>query len=44
MLRAPAVTAAIVGARGPGQVKGVVGAGEFRLNQQELAEIETFLQ
>ncbi len=44
VLRAPAVTAAIVGARRPGQVKGVVGAGEFRLNQQELAEIETFLQ
>jgi aryl-alcohol dehydrogenase-like predicted oxidoreductase len=37
-----AVTGAIVGARGPEQVQGVVGAAEFRLNSQELANIEAF--
>ncbi|MGA2255836.1 MAG: aldo/keto reductase [Thermoguttaceae bacterium] len=42
VLRNPAVTGAIVGARRPDQVRGVVGAAEFRLNHRELAEIEEF--
>ena len=42
VLRNPAVTGAIVGARRPGQVSGVVGAAEFRLSPRELAEIEAF--
>jgi aryl-alcohol dehydrogenase-like predicted oxidoreductase len=40
VLRSPAVTAAIVGARRPGQVRGVVGAAELRLTPREVAEIE----
>ncbi len=40
-LRRPEVTAAIVGIRTPEQVAGVIGAGEFRLSQEEIAEIET---
>ncbi|WP_334985936.1 aldo/keto reductase [Nostoc sp.] len=43
-LNNPAVTAAIVGGRNPKQVEGIIGAGEFRLNQQELDEIDTFLR
>jgi aryl-alcohol dehydrogenase-like predicted oxidoreductase len=39
-LRLPAVTAAIVGARNPAQIDGIIGAGEFRLSEEELAEIE----
>jgi aryl-alcohol dehydrogenase-like predicted oxidoreductase len=42
VLHNPAVTGAIVGARKPGQVRGVVGAAEFRLSPRELAEVETF--
>ena len=42
VLRTPAVTGAIVGARRPGQVRGVVGAAEFRLSSREVAEIEDF--
>jgi aryl-alcohol dehydrogenase-like predicted oxidoreductase len=42
VLHNPAVTGAIVGARRPGQVRGVVGAAEFRLTPRELAEIEAF--
>ncbi len=42
VLRTPAVTGAIVGARRPAQVRGVVGAAEFRLSPREVAEIETF--
>jgi aryl-alcohol dehydrogenase-like predicted oxidoreductase len=42
VLRDPAVTGAIVGARRPDQVRGVVGAGEFRLSSREVAEIEAF--
>lgn len=38
-LRHPAVTAAIVGMRSPKQVEGVIGAMEFRLTDQEVAEI-----
>jgi aryl-alcohol dehydrogenase-like predicted oxidoreductase len=40
VLRDPAVTGAIVGARRPGQFRGVSGAVEFRLSPQELVEIE----
>jgi aryl-alcohol dehydrogenase-like predicted oxidoreductase len=41
-LRHPAVTAAIVGMRSPQQVEGVMGAAEFRLTQEEIAEIDAF--
>ncbi|MEH2073860.1 MAG: aldo/keto reductase [Nostoc sp.] len=43
-LNNPAVTAAIVGARNPKQVDGIIAAGEFRLNQQELEQIGAFLR
>ncbi len=43
-LRHPAVTGAIVGARRPDQVEGIIGAGTFRLSEDELAEIEQFRQ
>lgn len=42
VLRHPAVTGAIVGARSPKQVEGVMRAADFRLSQQEIAEIEEF--
>jgi aryl-alcohol dehydrogenase-like predicted oxidoreductase len=42
VLHNPAVTGAIVGARRPGQVRGVAGAAEFRLSPEEAAEIEAF--
>jgi aryl-alcohol dehydrogenase-like predicted oxidoreductase len=42
VLRNPAVTGAIVGARRADQVRGVVGAAEFRLSTREVAEIEAF--
>jgi aryl-alcohol dehydrogenase-like predicted oxidoreductase len=42
VLRHPAVTGAIVGARRPGQVKGIVGAAAFRLSPPEVAEIDRF--
>jgi aryl-alcohol dehydrogenase-like predicted oxidoreductase len=41
-LRHPAVTAAIVGMRSAKQVEGVIGAGDFRLSADELAEIDQF--
>jgi aryl-alcohol dehydrogenase-like predicted oxidoreductase len=43
-LNNPAVTGAIVGGRNPKQVERIIGAGDFRLNQQELQEIETFIR
>jgi aryl-alcohol dehydrogenase-like predicted oxidoreductase len=43
VLRAAAVTGAIVGARRPEQVRGLSGAAEFRLSARELAEIEGFV-
>ncbi|GCE20248.1 aldo/keto reductase [Dictyobacter kobayashii] len=43
-LRHPAVTAAIVGGRHPGQVDEIIGAGDFRLSEQEIAQIEDFAQ
>jgi aryl-alcohol dehydrogenase-like predicted oxidoreductase len=42
-LRHPAITGAIVGGRNPKQVEGIIGAGEFRLSDDEINEIETFL-
>ena len=39
-LRLPSVTGAIVGARSPEQVDGIVGGATFELSDQELAEIE----
>jgi aryl-alcohol dehydrogenase-like predicted oxidoreductase len=41
-LRHAAVTAAIVGMRSPGQARGVLGAMEFRLTPEEIAEIAAF--
>jgi aryl-alcohol dehydrogenase-like predicted oxidoreductase len=41
-LRHPAVTGAIVGMRSAKQVDGVIGAADFRLSVEELAEIEQF--
>jgi aryl-alcohol dehydrogenase-like predicted oxidoreductase len=39
-LRHPAVTGAIVGGRSGEQVSGIIGAGEFRLSEDEIREIE----
>jgi aryl-alcohol dehydrogenase-like predicted oxidoreductase len=39
-LRHPAVTGAIVGGRRPAQVEEIIGAMEFRLSDDELAEID----
>ena len=43
-LHNPAVTAAIVGVRSAEQVRGIIGAGEFRLSDSEVDEIESALQ
>lgn len=43
VLRRPAVTAAIVGARRPAQVDGFIPALEFRLSREETEEIAAFL-
>jgi aryl-alcohol dehydrogenase-like predicted oxidoreductase len=40
----PAITGAIVGARRPDQVDGVVGAADLKLTGDELDEIEAFLK
>ena len=42
VLHNPAVTGAIVGARKPGQIKGVLGAARLQLSSTEFAEIEAF--
>jgi aryl-alcohol dehydrogenase-like predicted oxidoreductase len=42
VLRNPIVTGAIVGARRPGQARGISGAAEFRLDPGELTEIGAF--
>jgi len=42
-LHNPAVTGAIVGLRGPQQVRGVLGAATLRLSKQDLVEIEEAL-
>jgi aryl-alcohol dehydrogenase-like predicted oxidoreductase len=41
-LNNPAVTAAIVGMRSPEQARGVLGALEFRLSEDEITEIEAW--
>jgi aryl-alcohol dehydrogenase-like predicted oxidoreductase len=43
VLRHPAVTGAIVGARRPGQLKELVGAADWRLTPDAVAAIGTFL-
>jgi aryl-alcohol dehydrogenase-like predicted oxidoreductase len=40
-VRHPAVTGAIVGGRNARQVEGIIGAGDFRLNEPEIREIES---
>jgi aryl-alcohol dehydrogenase-like predicted oxidoreductase len=42
VLHNQAVTGAIVGARRPGQVRGVIGAGQFQLTSRETGEIDGF--
>ena len=42
-LKNPAVTAAIVGARNPNQVNGVMNAAEVKLSQQDILELESVL-
>ncbi len=42
-LRHPAITGAIVGGRNAKQVEGIIGAAEFRLSEDEINEIESFL-
>jgi aryl-alcohol dehydrogenase-like predicted oxidoreductase len=42
VLHNPAITGAIVGARRPSQVRGVVGAAELHLSPRELAEVDVF--
>lgn len=44
VLRRPEVTAAIVGARDPGQIEETVEAGEWRLSEEDLAEIRSLLE
>ena len=44
VLRLPSVTAAIVGARQPGQLKELVGAADIQLSTAEVASIEDFLR
>ena len=43
-LHNPAVTGAIVGLRNANQVEGTIGALTFRLNPEEISEIEAFLE
>ena len=43
-LRHPAVTAAIVGGRRPDQVDGIIEAAEFRLSDDEVERIESFIR
>jgi aryl-alcohol dehydrogenase-like predicted oxidoreductase len=42
-LRHPAVTGAIVGGRNAAQVEGIIGAGEFRLHEEEIVKINNFI-
>ena len=44
VLRHPAVTAAIVGARRPGQLKELLGAADWRLTPAEADEIDEYLK
>ena len=44
VLRHPAITGAIVGARRPGQLKELLGAADWRLTAAEIAETDAFLK
>jgi len=44
VLRNPAVTGAIVGARRPSQVAGIIGAAQFSLDEADIEEIEAFFK
>jgi aryl-alcohol dehydrogenase-like predicted oxidoreductase len=44
VLRHPAVTGAIVGARKPGQLQELIGAADWRLTLAEIDEIDAFLK
>ena len=44
VLRHPAITAAIVGARRPGQLKELLGAADWRLTPSEVSEIDGFMK
>jgi len=44
VLRRPEVTAAIVGARRPDQVDGIIGGGTFRLSEDEIAELDDVIR
>lgn len=43
VLRRPEVTAAIVGARSPGQIEGTIGGGDLQLSDADVAEIDGLL-
>lgn len=43
-LRLPAVTGAIVGARRPAQIEGLLGAGTFRLSPDDICQIESYFR
>jgi aryl-alcohol dehydrogenase-like predicted oxidoreductase len=43
VLRRPEVTAAIVGGRRPGQVRGIAGAAAWDLSQEDAAEIDSLI-
>jgi aryl-alcohol dehydrogenase-like predicted oxidoreductase len=42
-LRRPEVTAAIVGARHPEQIDGIIGGMDFRLSEAEIQQIADFV-
>jgi len=42
-LRRPAVTGAIVGGRNAAQVEGIIGAGEFRLSEEQITAIDEYI-
>jgi aryl-alcohol dehydrogenase-like predicted oxidoreductase len=44
VLSNPAVTAAIVGARRPDQISGIIGASQISLSQADMEEIEAFFK
>jgi aryl-alcohol dehydrogenase-like predicted oxidoreductase len=43
-LHDPAVTAAIVGARGPDQIEGTIAAASFTLSDGEYQQLRTFAE
>ena len=43
VLRKPVVTGAIVGARRPGQVDGLIAGAQLRLSAEEINEVQPFL-